>query len=135
MACGECGAVAFEVGHEGDRVLDRSGPDRRERQRDPRSVVEASPRRAERDLVAVLEQHLAAHALAVDVRAVQAAEIAKDEAAVADLDDAVLLRDDLVEELDGVVRVPAEAVDRPKIDRLLSFRGRQEQLGHEEARW
>ena len=100
----------------------------------PGAVVEPSSRRAERDLVAMLEQHLAAHALAVDVRSVQAAEVAQDEAPFANLDDAVLLRDDLVEELDGVVRVTPEAVDRAEIDRLLSFRGRQEQLGHEEAR-
>jgi len=82
----------------------------------------------------MLEQRLAAHALAVDVRAVEAAEVAKDEAAFTCLDDAVLFRDDFVEELDGVVWVTPEAVDWAQIDRLLSFRSRQEQLGHEEAR-
>ena len=43
------------------------------------AIVEAGARRAERDLVAVLEHPLAANALAVDVRAVQAAQIAQHE--------------------------------------------------------
>ena len=42
----------------------------------------------------------------------------------------MLLRDDLVEELDRVVRVPPEAVDRAELDRLLPFGGREDQLGH-----
>ena len=103
------------------------GPTGGSGERDARAVVVASARRAERDLVAVLEQRLAADALAVDVRAVEAAEVAQDEAPVALLEDAVLLRDDLVEELDRVVRVAPEAVDRPKLDRLLSFGGREDQ--------
>ena len=118
IACGEWGAVAFAVGHDGIAFWIAPGPTGGSGERDPRSVVEPSSSRAERDLVAVLEQHLAAHALAVDVGAVQAAEVAQDEPAVADLDDAVLLRDDLVEELDRVVRVAPEAVGCPQIRSL-----------------
>jgi hypothetical protein len=54
---------------------------------------------------------LAAHALVVDERPVEAAQIAQHEVVAAQLDDAVLLRDDLVEELDRVVRVAPERVD------------------------
>ena len=88
------------------------------------AIVEACARCAERDLVAVLEHSLAANALAVDVGAVQAAEIAQDELLAALLDDAVLFGDDLVEQLDGVVGVAAERVDGRQIERLLAtFRG------------
>ena len=93
-------------------------------------VVVARARRAERDLVAVAERLLAADALAVDVRAVEAAEVAQDEPTVALLEDAVLLRHDLVEELDGVVRMPPEAVDGAQLDRLLSLGRREDQTRH-----
>ena len=76
----------------------------------PRTVVETCSRRPRRDFVAVSQHDLAAHALAVDVRAVQASEVAQHEAPVALLEDAVLLRNDLVEELDRIVRMPPQAV-------------------------
>ena len=94
------------------------------------AVVVARARGAERDLVAVPQHHLATDALAVDVRAVEAPEVAQNDAAVALLEDAVLLRDNLVEELDRVVRMPAEAVDGAQLDRLLSLRGREDQTRH-----
>ena len=42
----------------------------------------------------------------------------------------MLLRDDLVEELDRVVRMAPEAVDRAQLDRLLSLGGREDQTCH-----
>jgi hypothetical protein len=72
----------------------------------------------------VLQHPLAAHALAVDVRAVQAAEVAQHELGAPLFDEAVLFRDDFVEQLDGVVRVPAERVGGTELDGLLAaFRG------------
>src|SRR5205823_4922352 len=86
----------------GRRLLNDARAQRRRREvHEARAVVVPRARRTERDLVAVLERLLPAHALGVDVRAVQAPEVAEDELPVAQLDDAVLLRDDLVEELDG----------------------------------
>ena len=82
----------------------------------------------------MLQRHLAANALAIHERPVQAAEVAQDEPAVARLDDAMLLRDDLVEELNRIVWVAPKAIDRSKLDRLLPFGGRQEKLGHEGKR-
>ena len=76
------------------------------------------------------ERSLAAHALAVDIRAVQTAEIAQDELAFAQLNEAMVLRDNLVEQLNRVVRMAPEAVDRPEFNRLLSFSGSEDQPGH-----
>jgi hypothetical protein len=112
------------------RVDPRARALRRGRDGDRAAVVEAALGGAERDLVAVLQRGLAAHALVVDERPVQAAQIAQDPAIRAQLDDAVLLRDDLVEELDRVVRMAPERIHRAKIDRLLAFRGRQYQPSH-----
>ena len=78
----------------------------------------------------MLEGGFAPHALVVDERAVQAPEIAQDPVIGAQLDDAVLFRDDLVEELDRVVRVTPERVHRTQIDRLLAFSGLQNQASH-----
>jgi len=78
----------------------------------------------------VFQRGLAPDAVAVDVRPVEAPQIAQDEVPVALLEDAVLLGDDLVEELDGVVGMTPQAVDRPELDRLLSFRGREDQPSH-----
>jgi hypothetical protein len=78
----------------------------------------------------VLEQLLAAHALVVDVRAVQAPEVAQHETAVAVFDDAVLFRDDLVEKLNRVVRVATQAIRRTQLDSLLPFGCRQDQTCH-----
>src|SRR5690606_4349856 len=94
------------------------------------AVVVAGAGGAEGDLVAVAERHLSADALAVDVGAVEAAEVAQHEPALALLEDAVLLRDDLVEQLDRIVGVPAQAVDGPELDRLLPLRRREDQSRH-----
>ena len=68
--------------------------------------------RAEHDLVAVAQDVLA-HPLAAQERAVQAAEIAEQEAPVGLADDLrVLLGDDAVEDLQRVVGVAADGVDR-----------------------
>ena len=100
----------------------RSGGGSRSRRRSARGSSRARSRRR------ACSSSLAADALAVDVGAVQAPEIAQDEPPVALLDDAVLLRHDLVEELDRVVGMPSEAVDRTQLDRLLPFGGREDQL-------
>jgi hypothetical protein len=47
------------------------------------------------------------------------------------LEDAVFLRDDLVQKLDRVVRVAAQAVNRAKFDRLLPLGGREDQTCHQ----
>lgn len=85
------------------------------------AVVVARARRAEGDLVAVAKPLFTTHALAIDEGAIQASQIAKDERFAALLDEAMLFRNDFVEELNGVVRMATETVDRPKLDRLLSL--------------
>ena len=109
---------------------------RRSAEVDRRSVpvVVARARGAERDLVAVTKRHLPANALAVHVRAVEAPEVAEDEASIALLEDAVLLRHDLVEELDGIVRMAAEAIDRPQLDRLLPLGCCEDQTRHRSSK-
>jgi hypothetical protein len=79
----------------------------------------------------VLEGRLAANPLAVDVGSIQTAEVAKDEVAVPLLQDAVLFGYDLVEQLNGVVRVSAQAVDGPKLNGLLSLGGGEDDSGHD----
>ena len=79
----------------------------------------------------MLQGLLPADTLAVDVRAVQAPEVAEDEDPVALLENAVLLRDDLVEELDRVVRMPPEAVYRAQLDRLLPLVCGEDQTCHQ----
>src|SRR5262249_6593098 len=112
-------------------LLDRTGADRRRREiQGARAVVVTRARRSEGDLVAVAKHLLTANALAIDVRAVEAAQIPQDELSVALLEDAVLLGDNLVQELDGVVRVAPQAVDRAKFDRLLPLGGREDQTCH-----
>ena len=134
-AAGSTAAVAAAVLLGRQRLLDGAGAlaQRREVQR-RRAVVVAGARRAEGDLVAVLEHLLAADALAVDVGPVEAPEVTKDELPLALLEDAVLLRNDLVQELDRVVRVPSEAVDRTQLDRLLPLGGREDQTCHQYLR-
>jgi hypothetical protein len=95
------------------------------------AVVVPSAGRAEGDLIAVAEHLLAAYALSVDVRPVQASEITQDELSVPLLEDAVLFRDDLVEKLNGIVRVAPQAIDRAKFDRLLPLGGREDQTCHQ----
>jgi hypothetical protein len=81
-------------------------------------VDEQQPGRAHGDLVAV-GQVVLADALAAQERAVQRPQVAQQEAPVAGaLDLRVLLRDDPIEDLDRVVRVPAQGVERPKLELL-----------------
>ncbi len=78
----------------------------------------------------MLERGLAADPLGVHERPVEAAEIAQDPVIRAVLDDAVLFRDDLIEQLDRIVRVAPERIHRSQIDRLLAFGGLQDQASH-----
>src|SRR5262249_37457736 len=91
----------------------------------------ARARHAELDLVAMTQHALALHALAVDVRPVQAPQVAQHElTARALLDDAVLLGRDLVHELDGISGVPAEAVRGAELDGAFSRRCTEDQTWH-----
>src|SRR5262249_16681874 len=94
------------------------------------AVVVARSGHAELDLVAVTEHLLAVHAAAVHVGAVQAPEVAKHELRAALLDDAMLLRRDLVHELDAVGGMPTEAVEGHELDRLLTGGRAEDQTGH-----
>jgi hypothetical protein len=78
----------------------------------------------------VTEGLLAVDPLAVDVGTVQAAEIAEQEAGGPPLDHAVLLRHDLVEELDRVARVPAERIVIAQLYDLLALRSRKQDARH-----
>lgn len=95
------------------------------------AFFEASAGGSEGDLVAVLEGSFAPDALVVDERAVEAPEVAEDEVVAALLDDAVLFRDDFIEELDRVVRMAPKRVHRAQLDRLLAFGGLQDQTSHQ----
>ena len=75
-----------------------------------RAIVVTRARCAERDVVTVFEILLAHDAFAVDVCSVQATEIAQREAGDAAFQDAVLLRHDLVEKLNGVAGMAPERV-------------------------
>src|SRR6185312_1272627 len=87
-------------------------------------------RRAEHQLVAVLEHDLA-DARAAYISAVQRAEIAQQEAAVTAAKNLrVLLRDDAVENLDRIVGMAADGVDRRELELLSLLARRQDQLRH-----
>ena len=73
---------------------------------------------------------LTSDALTVDVSAVQASEVAEREAVGPSLDDAMLLRYNLVEELHRVRRVTPEGVVIAELDHLLTFRGDEQDSGH-----
>ena len=77
-------------------------------QRATRAIVVTRASRTERDVVPVLEILLANDPFAVDVRPVQAAEITQRKAVDAPLQNAVLLRHDLVEKLNGVAWMAPE---------------------------
>jgi len=74
--------------------------------------------------------NIADYPLAIYVGYVQAAEVAQHELSTPTLDDAVLLRHNLVEELDRVRGVAAERVMRGEIHDLLAFWGREQQPCH-----
>jgi hypothetical protein len=90
------------------------------RHRAPGAIVVAGTRAAERDVVPVLQLALTVDALAVHVRAVQTSEIAQHEVGTTPLEDAVLLRDDLVQQLDRVTRMPAKRVEVAQVHDLLA---------------
>jgi hypothetical protein len=84
----------------------------------------------ERDVVAVAKVALAGDTLPVDVRPVQAPEIAERETVGPPLDDAVLLRHNLVEELHRVRRMTPKGVVIAELDHLLAFRRYEQDTGH-----
>jgi hypothetical protein len=95
-----------------------------------RLVDEQEPRRPHRDLVTIL-QIVLADALAPEERAVQRPQVAQQEPAVARaLDLRVFLRDDPIEDLDRVVGMPAQGVERPELELLALVAGDDDQLGH-----
>jgi hypothetical protein len=78
----------------------------------------------------VLEVAFSPDPITVDVRAVQASQVAKNETTITLLHDAMLFGDDLVQELNRVVRVTTEAVNGAELNRLLPLGGRKDQLRH-----
>ncbi len=93
-------------------------------------VDEDDARRAHRELVAVV-QVVVPDALAAQERPVQRLEIAQHEAAVGGpLDLRVLLRDDPIEDLDRVVGMAADRVERSELELLSLIPGNDDQLGH-----
>ena len=71
------------------------------------------------------------HALAAQERAVEAAEVAEQEAPVRLADDLrVLLGDDAVEDLDRVVGVAADGVDRAELELAPLVVSADDDLGH-----
>ena len=77
-----------------------------------------------------MELSLAVDPLAIDVGPVEAPKISQHELGPALLDDAVLLRDDLVEQLDGVAWVPPQAVVGAKFHNDLALRGSENNTRH-----
>ncbi len=110
--CGRCGRCVSGDGADGG------------------GVVEEDAGVAEGDLVAVVQRLLALDALVVDVGAVERAEVAQHPLRAAQLDEAVLLRDDAVEELDGVVGMTPEGVEGLEIALHLPVGTRDDQPGH-----
>jgi hypothetical protein len=84
----------------------------------------------QRDFVAVMQVPLALNTVSVDEGAVEATQVAKDKALGPLLDDAVLLRDDFVQQLDRVAGMPAKRVGLTQLDDLLSFRCRENKTSH-----
>ena len=71
------------------------------------------------------------HALAAHERAVQRPQIAQQVAAIRrPLDLGVLLRDDPIQDLDRVVGVAPDRVERSELELLPLFPGDDDQLGH-----
>ena len=94
------------------------------------AVVITGARLTERDVVTVAKVALTRDTLSVDVGSVQATEIAKRETVGPSLDDAVLLRHNLVEELHRVRRMTPEGVVIAELDHLLPFRRYEQDSGH-----
>jgi hypothetical protein len=100
------------------------------RHRTAAAVIVTSARLSERDVVTVTKVALTGDALTVDVRSVEAAQVAQRETVGPALDDAMLLRHNLVEELHRVGRMTPERVVIAELDHLLSFRGDEHYSGH-----
>ena len=96
----------------------------------PRFVVEACPGCAERDIVAVVERLLPVDPLPVDISPVETPEIAEHVRLAALLDEAVLLRDDFIEELDRVRRMATQRVLGAQVYDLLTFRCCEQKTRH-----
>jgi hypothetical protein len=95
-----------------------------------RLVDEHDPRRAHRELVAVV-QVVVRDPLAPHERPVERPQVAQQEPPIRRaLDLRVLLRDDPVEDLDGVVRVPADRVEGSELELLPFVPGDNDQLRH-----
>ena len=117
------------------RVLERGRHRIRMRGRMPRRRVprvEDDPGRAQHDLVARVEDALG-DALSVDVGPVQRTEVAQQVAAVDQVEVAVLLRDDAVEDLDRVVRMAAQRVVAAEVDFLAALGTDDRQTRHVEG--
>src|SRR5262249_31207107 len=91
---------------------------------------EKEARRPQRDLVAV-DEDLLVHALAADVGAVQRSQVAEEELVLRrTLDLRMLLGDDAVEDLDGVVGVAPDGVEGGELELLPIVAGDEDELGH-----
>jgi hypothetical protein len=96
--------------------------------------VEDRPGRAQGDFVAVAQGAFACDAFSVDEGAVQTAQILQDVLVALLDDDAMFLRDDLVEELDTVTGMPPQRVAGGEGHRLLTLWSRQHQTRHQPCR-
>ena len=85
---------------------------------------------SERDLVTRVQCPLANDSITVDVGAVETTEIAQHERFAPQLDDAMLLRDDSVKQLNRVAGVPTKRVMGNELDDLLAFGCREQQMRH-----
>lgn len=91
---------------------------------------EARSRLAHGELDPLGEGGLAVQTLTVHVGAVQAAEVTEDELIPHELDHAVLLGDDFVEQLNRVVGVTPQGVFCTELDRAFSIWARQQKARH-----
>ena len=76
------------------------------------------------------KRSFAIDSLIIDVRTVEAAQIAEPVPVRSQLDDAVLLGHDAIEKLHRVVRMTPERVDRAKLDRCMTLRGGKDESRH-----
>src|SRR5262245_42519410 len=99
--------------------MHQSGTDRGQREVERNdSVIEPQHGVAHADLVTMTENASAVDALAVDERDVDASEVAQHHGGALHLEDAVLLADDGIEQLDRAAWVPPDAIVGRQIDAL-----------------
>jgi hypothetical protein len=79
---------------------------------------------AERNLGSLAQSHFALHPLAIHVGAVQAAQVFEDELVTSQFYDAVFFTDDLIQNLDRVVRVSPKRVAALQLKGALTLGGR-----------